>query len=122
MANIHKFSEQMIDVAERLENVADAAQGKRLRKRRASVRWFLLPAVGAGLYALVTRDPIARQAKGVFDGAKARAAELPDDLQVRVQQVTGSAGNAQKGGRQPSKRTGSRSSGRQRSRKTSSAR
>jgi hypothetical protein len=48
MANVHKFSEQVIDLAERLADVADAANGKGIRKSGAS-RWLILPAAGAGL-------------------------------------------------------------------------
>ena len=52
MADIHKFSERVIDVAERTSAVADAAQGKTVRRGVMPARWLLLPAAGAGLYAL----------------------------------------------------------------------
>jgi hypothetical protein len=124
MAGIQKFSENVIDAAERLADVADAAQGKGARKRNSGVRWMILPAAGAGLYALVTSRSFPRQAKGVLKQARARASDLPDELFGRVQQATGPA-NGQKSTRQPARksRSGSSSSNRQRSStKTSSSR
>ena len=88
MADIHKFSEQVIDLAERLENVADAAKGKGFRRGSFGTRWLLLPAAGAGLYALATNGSFTRQAKGVMDQAKTRASELPDDLLNRIRQTS----------------------------------
>jgi hypothetical protein len=85
MANVHKFSEQVIDFAERLADVADAANGKGVRKGGAS-RWLILPAAGAGLYALATNGSFTRQAKGVVNEAKTRAADLPDELMGLVRQ------------------------------------
>jgi hypothetical protein len=85
MANVHKFSEQVIDFAERLADVADAANGKGIRKGGAS-RWLILPAAGAGLYALATNGSFTRQAKGVVNEAKTRAADLPDELMGLVRQ------------------------------------
>jgi hypothetical protein len=83
MADVHKFSEQVIEMAERLSDVADAAQGK--RRRGGLMRsWLLLPAAGAGLYAFAKSDVFSRQAKEVMDEAKTRASELPDDLMRRV--------------------------------------
>ena len=55
MADINKFSEQVIDLAERLANVADAAKGKDTKTMMPKARWVLLPAAGAGIYALMTR-------------------------------------------------------------------
>src|SRR5215208_6321499 len=89
MANVHKFSEQVIDLAERLADVADAANGKGIRKGGAS-RWLILPAAGAGLYALATNGSFTRQAKGVVNEAKTRAADLPDELMGLVRQGSGS--------------------------------
>jgi hypothetical protein len=86
MADIHKLSEQVIDYAERMANVADAAQGK--NRNGAGTRWLLLPAAGAGLYALVKSDFFTRGAKVVADEAKSRAAELPDDLIKTVRQTS----------------------------------
>jgi hypothetical protein len=89
MADVHKFSERVIDLAGRLEDVADAAEGKGNRGGGGiSAKWLLLPAAGAGLYALVTNNSVGRHAKGVVDQAKTRAAELPDDLMSRVSQAS----------------------------------
>jgi hypothetical protein len=88
MADIHKFSEQVIDLAERLSDVADAAKGKGIRRGSMGTRWFLLPAAGAGLYALATNGSFTKRARGVMGQAKARASELPDDLLNRVRQTS----------------------------------
>ena len=88
MADVHKFSEQVIDLAERLENVADAAKGKGVRKGSFGSHWLILPAAGAGLYALATSGSFTRQAKNVMNQAKTRASELPDDLMSRVRQTS----------------------------------
>ena len=90
MSAIHRFSDQMIDYAERLANIADAAEGKRKSSSRNGTlrRWMLLPASGAAFYAVVKSDFVARRARGVMDEAKTRAADLPDDLMARVQQTT----------------------------------
>ena len=96
MSAISKFSERVIDLAERLEDVADAAQGKGRRKGGSGTRWLILPAAGAGLYALATNGSFARQAKDVMDQAKTRASELPDDLMSRIRQPSSrSASGAQ---------------------------
>ena len=87
MADVHSFSEKVVDLAERLEDVADAANGKGIRRGSFGTRWLILPAVGAGLYALATNGSFARQAKGVMDQAKTRASELPDDLVARIRQT-----------------------------------
>jgi hypothetical protein len=121
MAGIQKFSEQVIDVAERLADVADAAQGKGVRKGGVRARWLILPAAGAGLYALATNGSLPRQAKVVLQQAKARASDLPEELFDRVQQASG-LDNGQKSTRQPARKSTSRKSGRQSSRKTSSTR
>lgn len=84
----HKISDQMIDWATRLENASDAAKGKAVRRRGPSARWLLLPATGAGLYALATSGAFSRQAKDVLDQARTRASELPDDLMGRIRQTT----------------------------------
>jgi hypothetical protein len=89
MADGHKFSERVIDVAERTSAVADAAQGKKVRRGGMPARWFLLPAAGAGLYALMTNRSFTRQARSVMNQAKERAADLHEDLVDRVQQTTG---------------------------------
>ena len=88
MNGIHKFSAQVIDYAERLSDVADAAQGKNHRQVGSAKRWLLLPASGAALYAIVKSDSFSRQAKDVMDDAKTRAAELPEELIGLVRQTT----------------------------------
>jgi hypothetical protein len=119
MAGIQKFSEGVVEAAERFADVADAAQGKGIRRGRMRTRWLILPAAGAGLYALATSGSFSSQAKGVLQQARARASDLPEELLDRVQQATG----ADNGGtRQSSRSSGSRKTSRQRSRKTSSAR
>jgi hypothetical protein len=90
MSGIHRFSDRVVEYAERLSDVADAAEGKRRRERRASRR-LVLPAAGAAAYALVKSDFFSRQAKRAFGEARSLAAELPDDLMTRVQQTTGGA-------------------------------
>jgi len=88
MDTIHKVSDRLIDWGVRLENVADAAEGKAVSRRVPGMRWLLLPAAGAGLYALTTNRAFSRQAKDVMDQARTRASELPDDLMGRLRQTT----------------------------------
>jgi hypothetical protein len=114
MSAIYKFSERVIDFAERLEDVADAAQGKGRRKGGLGTRWLILPAAGAGLYALATNGSFTRQAKDVMDQAKTRASELPDDLMSRIRQ-TPSRSTSSGGGQSSRKKSSS-------TRKASSAR
>jgi hypothetical protein len=114
MADIYKFSDRVIDLGERLADVADAVQGKGSRKGRGGARWLILPAAGAGLYALGASGSFTRQAKSVINQAKERASDLPEDLVGRVQQATGVSDGSQK--KTSASRTGS-----QRRRKTSSA-
>jgi hypothetical protein len=102
MADVHKFSESVIDMAERLEDVADAMQGKGNRRGGVGTRWLLLPAAGAGLYALATNNSFGRHAKGVIDQAKTRAAELPEDLLGRVRQTSRTQSTTNQGTRQSS--------------------
>jgi hypothetical protein len=99
MADAHKLSERMIDVARRFEDVVDAAEGKGNRGSRGiGTKWLLLPAAGAGLYALMTSNSVGRHAKGVLDQAKSRASELPDDLMNRVRQTSQTQGARRNGG------------------------
>jgi hypothetical protein len=120
---IHKVSDRMIDWAVRLEEMSDAAKGKRIRRRGFGTRWLLLPAAGAGLYALATSGSFSRQAKDVMDQAKTRATELPDDLMGRLRQTTQKPTSANGAARKPT--TARKSSGRRRktqaSRKTAQA-
>jgi hypothetical protein len=88
MKGIHKFSAHVIDYAERLSDVADAAQGKNHQRVGSTTRWLMLPASGAALYALIKSESFSRQAKDVIDDAKTRAAELPEELIGLVRQTT----------------------------------
>jgi hypothetical protein len=115
MEDIYKFSDRVVDMGERLADVADAVQGKGNRKGRGGgARWLILPAAGAGLFALGASASFTRQARGFLNQAKERASDLPEDLVGRVQQATGVTGSSQK-------RTSASRTGNQRRRKTSSA-
>jgi hypothetical protein len=96
MAGIHQFSERVIDYAERLDAMADAAKGKR-RMSGKLTRWMALPASGAAIYALVRSESFSRQAKDVLGGAKSAAADLPDDLLKAVRQSAGTVTNTVSG-------------------------
>jgi hypothetical protein len=147
MGSVQRLSETVIDYAERLSNVADAAAGHDTTKGRdgsaAAARWIVLPAAGAGLYALMRSDFFTRQAKEVVDEAKAFASDLPNDLLNAVRQTaqkptgqrsttsrrsqsqtpTRRSGNQRSGSqRSGSRRSGSQRSGSQRRRQTSSSR
>lgn len=117
MADIDRFSARLIELAERFADVTDAAQGRGNRQGGIQARWFVLPAAGAGLYALGARGSFRRQAKSVVKQARELAAELPEDLMSRVHQATSTSSSAN--GRRSS--SSSRSTGRarkQRRRKT----
>jgi hypothetical protein len=86
MSRIHSFSSQVIDYAERLSEMADAAEGRRRGNRGRDL--VVLPAVGAAIYALAKSDFASRQAKSVVGEARSVAAELQDDLMGRVRQVS----------------------------------
>src|ERR1700745_80040 len=79
MADMNKFSEQVIDMAERFADITDAAQGRGNRKSTGA-RWLIIPAAGAGLYALGASGSFKRGAKKVMSQARERASELQDDL------------------------------------------
>lgn len=91
MADMNRFSERLIDVAERFADVVDAAEGKGGRKSGPGARWLVLPAAGAAAYALATSgSSLARKTRGLMRSAKDRATDLPDaDLFTRVKEVTG---------------------------------
>ena len=55
------------------------------------MRCVLLPAAGAGLYAMVRSKAFTRQAKDAVSEAKTRAAELPDELMGLVRQSSSSS-------------------------------
>jgi hypothetical protein len=107
VSDIKRLSKQIVEVGERLGNVADAAQGNKGRTMPRA-RWLLLPAAGAGVYALATSGAFTRQAREAVKEARARASDLPDDLMRRVHRATT---NASANGRQ---RTRRRSTGRRR--------
>jgi hypothetical protein len=117
MADIKKLSEQIVELGERLGNVADAAQGKEPGSKAPRARWLLLPAAGAGLYALTTSGAFTRQAKDVVKEVKDRATDLPDELVARVHDATRTSSPSN--GR---KSTRSRSGTRRRKTTTSSSR
>jgi hypothetical protein len=115
MADIKKVSEQIVDLGERLGDVADAAKGKD-GSRGLRARWLLLPAAGATAYALATSGAFTRQAKDAAKEVKTRAADLPDELLGRVAKATGASN-----GRRSTRSTRSRSSA-QRRKTTSTSR
>ena len=116
MGRIQDFAGQMTDYAERLSNMADAAEGKRPRGR--ATRWLVLPAAGAAVYALVRSDAFSRQAKGVVDEAKTRASELPEDLVARVRQTQTTQQRSSSNGGQRRRSSSSRKSSTSRKTKT----
>jgi hypothetical protein len=123
MAGIQKLSSHVIDYAERLSDMADAAEGRHRRSGTMS-RWLVLPASGAALYALVRSDFFSRRAKDVVDEAKTRASELPEDLVARVRQTT-SGTSSSNGARRRSSASSSRTNAARKpktSRKTTSKR
>jgi hypothetical protein len=93
MADVNRFSEGLIDVAERFADVVDSAQGKGARKGGLGAKWLILPAAGAAAYGLATSSSsVARQTRRLMLRAKDRATDLPDaDLFGRVKEVTGLA-------------------------------
>jgi hypothetical protein len=124
MSRVQKFSEGMIDLAERIADVDDAARGKRRRGATGTTRWLFLPATGAGLYALVRSNFGSSEAREVMDKAKTRASELPSDLMKTVRQVAQKQTPQRSAGSQPaqkaSNRTGDRRRQRASARKTTS--
>ena len=118
MGGIQSISEQVIDYAERVSDMADAAQGRNRRVGSTLTRWVVLPASGAALFALARSNYVSRQAKDVVDGAKSRASELPDDLMTRVRQVAN--GSTTSTSRSPKRRATAASSRKSSSRSSSS--
>jgi hypothetical protein len=131
MADIDKFSQGLVDLAERFADVTDAAKGRGSRQGgKLRARWVLIPAAGAGLYALGASGSLMRQAKSVVRQAKERAADLPDDLMTRVRQAasvngrgqsSGTRSQSSRGGRQRSGSRSTRSSAQKRSRRSRTA-
>jgi hypothetical protein len=115
MADAKRFSEGLIDVAERFADVVDATEGRGARKTGFGARWWILPAAGAGAYALATSSSgLARQARKLMRGAKDRVTGMPDaDLLGRVEELTGqpeqsssdSSGRARQARRRPTRRS-----------------
>jgi len=111
MADMDRFSERLVDLAERFADVTDAAQGRGNRQGGIRARWFVVPAAAAGVYMLGASGSLRRQAGNVAKQAKDRAADLPDDLMSRVHRAT----------RKPTT-SGARSNGRSTTRSTTRAR
>jgi hypothetical protein len=107
MSDITKFSDRVIEYAERAAAMADAAQGKKSIRKRGMAQLLVLPAAGAGLYALARNKAVVSQAKEVASDAKSFAADLPEELLTRVRKSS-----------QPSRAATSSNGG---SRRTSSA-
>src|SRR5512133_1600250 len=101
MADVHEFSDRVIDFAERLSNVADAAAGKRKANGMGTTRWLILPAAGAALYAVAKSDFVTSRAKGALDEATTRASELQNDLLDTVRQTSQKSSRASGGQRSP---------------------
>ena len=126
MADINKVSEGMIEIAERFADVIDSAQGKGKRKTGVGAKWLILPAAGAGAYALATSTSgLARKTRGLMSRAADRATDLPDaDLFGRVREVAGATEEGRSGSNSGRTQAASRSKNRrsrqtQRPRKTS---
>jgi hypothetical protein len=102
MVDFNKISQQVSDVAERVADVADAAQGKGARSGGGTRGpWFLLPVAGAVGYVVAKKGRnVTRQVKDVSRQlsreAKERASELPDaDLLARAKEFAGLGENGQ---------------------------
>jgi hypothetical protein len=119
MAVIQRFSAHVIDYAERLSYMADAAEGKRSRRGGGFGRRIVLPASGAALYALARSDFFSRQAKEVIGEAKTRASGLPEDLVSRVRETVDAASAGNGAARRDSKARSSTRSRPRRKAKTS---
>lgn len=128
MADVNEFSEGLIDMAERFADVVDAAQGRGARKAGSGAKWLLLPAAGAGAYALATSSSgLARRTRKLMTRAKDRATDLPDaDLLGRVKEVAGVSEQSRSGGngrtqktrRSPTRRGRSQTQRRQKTKST----
>jgi hypothetical protein len=127
MADVNRFSEQLIDVAERFADTVEAIQGKGSRQGGFAARWLVLPAAGAAVYALATStSSTARRTRGLMRQAKDRATDVPDAVLFgRVKEVTGLADERQSsssGKTRSSNRSRSRARTTQRRRKSTSTR
>jgi hypothetical protein len=123
--DVQRFSERVIELAERMSDVADAAAGKKRRSPSAFTRLVVLPATGAGLYALAKSDFFGQQAKAVVEEAKTLGSDLSDDLVDSVRQASQSPRKASSAGAANStagaRRQTTRSKGQQRRRATSAS-
>jgi len=115
MADIDRFSERLVEMAERFADVTDAAQGRGNRQGGIRARWVALPAAAAGIYLLGASGSLRRQAGNVAKQAKDRATELPDDLMSRVHRATRKPTASRAGS---NGRSTTRSNGRSRSQRT----
>jgi hypothetical protein len=122
MADIDRFSERLVDLAERFADVTDAAQGRGNRQGGMRPRWFLLPAAAAGMFLLGASGSLRRQAGNVDKQARDRVGDLPEDLMSRVHQATRKPTTARSNGRSTSRSTRRTRSRRRRTTQTSSAR
>ena len=120
MADVNRVSEGLIDMAERFADIVDAAQGRGARKAGSGARWLILPAAGAGAYALATSSSkLARQTRKLMSQAADRATDLPDaDLFGRVKEVTGVAEQRPSGSEERPQRARQRPTQRRRSNQT----
>ena len=123
MADMDRFSERLVDLAERFADVTDAAQGRGNRQGGIRARWFVVPAAAAGIYMVGASGSLRRQAGNVAKQAKDRAADLPDDLMSRVHRATRktTTSGARSNGRSTARST-TRARNRRRTTQTSSAR
>jgi len=123
MAEMDRFSERLVDLAERFADVTDAAQGRGNRQGGIRARWFVVPAAAAGIYMVGASGSLRRQAGNVAKQAKDRAADLPDDLMSRVHRATRktTTSGARSNGRSTTRST-TRARNRRRTTQTSSAR
>jgi hypothetical protein len=122
--DIQGFSERVIELAERMSDVADAAAGKKRKSPSAFTRLVVLPATGAGLYALAKSDFLGQQAKVAVKEAKTRGSDLSDDLVNSVRQASQSPAKsppARSANSRAGARRTNRSGGQQRRRTTSSS-
>ena len=123
MADMDRFSERLVDLAERFADVTDAAQGRGNRQGGIRARWFVVPAAAAGIYMVGASGSLRRQAGNVAKQAKDRAADLPDDLMSRVHRATRktTTSGGRSNGRSTTRST-TRARNRRRTTQTSSAR
>jgi len=122
--DIQGFSERVIELAERMSDVADAAAGTKRKSPSAFTRLVVLPATGAGLYALAKSDFFGQQAKVVVKEARTLGSDLSDDLVKSVRQASQSptkSSSAGTSGSTAGARRTNRSGGRQRKRTTSAS-